>query len=196
MLVSVYLEKDYPNRVIRVVPYSTNISPCFIPGIEIRLKFLTEAEKSVLDEPTNWIWTINSGIGLGPKLLKSEKPKYDLLKRKLEFIEKLWMIATILDKSVYKNMVGSTLYEGLMDWENASGSWVEDESLTAYSGSKMGVDPKVYQKIFQINKDTYYRKIKELMVSILKIQDQIMESDKPGQVYKQETARLIVQTRN
>jgi hypothetical protein len=195
MLVSVFFEKDYPNRVIKAVPYSTTTAPCFIPGIEIRLKYLDEKEKSILSDPTQWVWTIHSGIGKTTPLKDSEIKKYELLSTKLGLVERLWMMALILDRSIYNNMIGSDIHEKLISWEFESGTKDEAESLTNYMAGRMNMDIDTYSKIYNINKDTYYRKVKELHVSILKIQDQIMSSVHPLKTYKDETSRLIIQAR-
>ena len=194
MLVSVYFEKDYPNRVIKAVPYSDTTTPCYIPGIEIRLKFLSEEEKTILSDPIEWVWTIHSGIGKGPAIKESEHKKYLLLSKKLSLIDRLWMISLILDRSVYNNMVGSPIHEKLMQWEEETGSKDEPESLTSYMASRMNASIESYSKIHKITQDTYFRKSKELHVSILKIQDLIMNSVHPEKTYRAEVSRLIIQT--
>jgi hypothetical protein len=193
MLVTVYFEKEFPNRVISVIPYSNTTSPCFIPGIDIRLKFLNEHEKPVLENPTAWVWTINSGIGLGPALTDTEKDRCNVLAKKLKLIERLWVMSLILDRSIYRNMLGSEIHENLMQWEIKNDVQGDPNSLTSYMSSKMNTDIQTYSTIYQINKDTYYNKSKELYVSILKIQDMIMESSNPESVYRVETSRLFSQ---
>jgi hypothetical protein len=193
MLVTVYFEKEFPNRVINVVPYSAVSSPCFIPGIDIRLKFLNDHERSVINNPTEWVWTIGSGIGPGPALTDTEKERCHVLATKLKLIDRLWIMSLILDRSSYKNMLGSEVHEGLMQWELENNVQDDHTSLTSYMASKMKADVSTYSTIYQINKDTYYTKAKELYVSILKIQDMIMESNTPETVYRTETARLFSQ---
>jgi hypothetical protein len=194
MLVTVYHEKNFPNRIIGITPYSSASSPCFIPGIDIKLKVIADHEKSIVADPTSWIWTPHNGIAPAPVIdTDLEKEKYKMLSRKLKLVERLWVMALILDKSVYKNMLGTQTHEEIMSWELDNNIQDEHYSLTNYMASKMNTDSNTYSTIYKINKDTYYTKVKELYVSILKIQDMIMESDNPDEVYKTEASRLVSQ---